>query len=349
MAEVRQIPVDEYEAQKKSYGFTDEQMRSIIGVEPLKTRWADGFGESRKKEEPSAKERHQQLVEEIKNRLKNEQTSGNTASAQSSNIQSPSVSEKVEVKTEEVAPVPPRAEVKVEEPMPTPPKAEEVAPAPEPIVDDVPAFDVPTFEMPQVENVVVEEEVIKTEPKTTTVDAENTSVVEDAPVFEMPDLDEAKEEVVEIEPVVEEAKDSESKTELEPVVEEAKDSEPKTEPESESTVDAEEESFNVPTFEMPQFDDIVVDEEVITDEVKEVPDFSANVAQEIVDAPTFENPVVEEKVSQTNVSESTVSAQGVDEAGEKIAVDDMFEIGRKKLLDLMREDRESFKTIEFTR
>ncbi|MCR5506896.1 MAG: hypothetical protein K6F04_03555 [bacterium] len=132
MAEVRQVPLEEYENMKKSYGLTDEQMRSVMNVEPLKTRWADGYGESRKKdEEISVKDRHQQLVNEIRSRLENGQ---------------------VEVKPEvkETAENPVQNEVKVDD---VPAFSE-----PETKVEEVPSFamlqeemaeEVPSFSMPQ--------------------------------------------------------------------------------------------------------------------------------------------------------------------------------------------------------
>lgn len=121
MAEVRQVPLEEYENMKKSYGLTDEQMRSVMNVEPLKTRWADGYGESRKKDEQiSVKDRHQQLVNEIRSRLENGQ---------------------VEVKPEvkETVENPVQNEVKVDD---TPAFSE-----PETKVEEVPSFAMPQEEV----------------------------------------------------------------------------------------------------------------------------------------------------------------------------------------------------------
>ena len=93
MAEVRQIPADEYESMKKSYGLSDEQMRSVIGVEPILTKWAEGYGIARPKEneEDKIKERHNQIVAEIKNKLAKE-----SVAAQTPENLSPSIEEKVE-------------------------------------------------------------------------------------------------------------------------------------------------------------------------------------------------------------------------------------------------------------
>ena len=138
MAEIRQIPPDEYESMKKSYGFTDNQMKSIIGVEPIAVRWADGYGESRKKEEVSAKEKHKQLVEELKNKLRNEQQN---SSAQQGTIEaSPAPAHE---------PTPGPAFAPGFEPTPTP--TPEPAPAPEPAsIQSAPAeeFSAPSFDAP---------------------------------------------------------------------------------------------------------------------------------------------------------------------------------------------------------
>ena len=146
MANLRQIPADEYEAQKKSYGFSDEQMRSIVGVEPLATRWADGYGESRKKEEISAKDKHRQLVEEM---LKKEQ----------SMVASQPATEP------EPKPEPKPTPQPVFETTPEPAVAPEPAAAPEPEPSpafempsfDAPAFEAPAFEMPTTEETPAKE------------------------------------------------------------------------------------------------------------------------------------------------------------------------------------------------
>ena len=147
MAEARQIPVDEYESMKKSYGFNDEQMKSIIGIEPIKTRWADGYGESRKKDEDSEKLRRQQLVEEIKSKLKNTQSSPQPVEKETVIEES-----KEEIKvSNETAPQPSYAPTNTPEPAPSfeMPTVNKETTDTQPTNNDVPMFDVPEFSVPE--------------------------------------------------------------------------------------------------------------------------------------------------------------------------------------------------------
>ena len=144
MAEVRQVPADEYESMKKSYGLSDEQMRSVIGVEPILTKWAEGYGIARSKEneEDKIKERHNQIVAEIKNKLAKE-----SVAAQTPENLSPSIEEKVEQPAQSFD-------------MPTndPVATEETTPSFEMPDIETPSFsmpentDIPSFSMPQEED-----------------------------------------------------------------------------------------------------------------------------------------------------------------------------------------------------
>ncbi len=49
MVELRQITIDDYEKQKQAYGFNDDQMKNILGVEPMK-KWADGNSSDKQEE-----------------------------------------------------------------------------------------------------------------------------------------------------------------------------------------------------------------------------------------------------------------------------------------------------------
>lgn len=76
MAELQQIALADYEKQKQAYGFNDEQMKQILGLEPIKTRWADGpvvmeEEEKDKQETPSVET--QNIDTEIKEEIPNKE------------------------------------------------------------------------------------------------------------------------------------------------------------------------------------------------------------------------------------------------------------------------------------
>ena len=76
MAELQQIALADYEKQKQAYGFNDEQMKQILGLEPVKTRWADGpvvmeEEEKDKQEMPSVET--QNIDTEIKEEIPNKE------------------------------------------------------------------------------------------------------------------------------------------------------------------------------------------------------------------------------------------------------------------------------------
>ena len=300
MAELQKIPAEEYETKKKMYGFTDEQMKSILKLEPIKTRWADGLDVNSKTEtkDDSIKSRHQQLVEEIKNKLKQEQSSENTSTQQNSNTEpSAPTEEKVEpVKTAENST--PVFDIPVFD-MPQ----EEVQPTPE-IKTENESFNVPTFEMPEFDNVAINEEAAKTE-------------VENIPTFEMPTME--MQPTPTSEPVIETTPTFEQTVEPQPTMEKAEEIQP-----------VEEENFNVPSFEMPEFDNIAINEE--TSEIEEQEEATAF---EIKDTPTFEN-----KSSEPEPVFASSRTQSRDE---------MFEMGQKRLLDLLKSDNEVIQQSDFTR
>ena len=231
MADVRQVPLDEYESMKKSYGFTDDQMKSIVGIEPFAKRWADGYGESRK-EVDEVKLKHQKLVEEINKKLKN-QTSSSENSKKESAINkvveeikvkeskplfdanlATSESEKVEVKEEtEVFDVPQFEPIVEEVTAPTFEPVEEVNDIPvfEPIENEenIPTFEFKenseskSFDVPSFNSVQVEENVPSFE-----MPVENTQTgvsIEQTETFDIPTFEPIKDDanVPTFEPVVE--------------------------------------------------------------------------------------------------------------------------------------------------
>ena len=63
MVELRQITIDDYEKQKQAYGFNDDQMKNILGVEPMK-KWADGNSVDKQEEVSEVIETTTEIKEE---------------------------------------------------------------------------------------------------------------------------------------------------------------------------------------------------------------------------------------------------------------------------------------------
>lgn len=298
MAEVRQIPADEYESMKKSYGLSDEQMRSVIGVEPILTKWAEGYGIARPKEneEDKIKERHNQIVAEIKNKLKNNEAKESVAAQTPENL-SPSIEEKVEQPAQSFD-------------MPTndPVATEETTPSFEMPDIETPSFsmpentDIPSFSMPQEEDKKEKEKEKETED-------------DSVPSFSIPEF---------------------SNPAFEPIAEEET---------PEFSAQQPNENDDVPTFEMnfdtPSF------EETSTVEFAQETSPSVETSSESNDAtPTF-TPAPESTV----IAEETLANEFIEQSenGKNLSLDEMFEMGQKKLLELMQADNELAKTSDFTR
>ena len=387
MAEVRQVPLDEYESMKKSYGFSDEQMKSIVGIEPFAKRWADGYGESRK-EVDEVKLKHQKLVEEINKKLKNQNSSSENSKTESSvnkvveeikAKESKTLADADVVKSESVNTQKNDA-VKTEEAFKTGEtvKVEENsqsfdAPVFEPVQNKENAnesFDVPVFEAVPEEN---------KEPQ-----------LFDAPMFEPVSEETQSFDVPSFEPVEMEAPS------FEPIVEDV----PSFEMPVSETVKTEEQSFDTPTFEpvsnveeqssdVPVFE--AMPEEKNDDKSFDVPAFDSipqftvskesdvvERKEEVLDSPldtkienvasetntTFTTPIFEEPVEREEevlvTAPTYVEPQSQNLFGEEASVstkpkteeelrDEMFEKGRNKLLELLRADYLAFRSDDFSK
>ena len=343
MAEVRQVPLEEYESMKKSYGLSDEQMRSIMNVEPLKTRWADGYGESRKKEEEvSAKERHQQLVDEIRSRLeksKSEEWVEENKKVEEKTVTAHEV--KVEEKTdtiENVEPVQPKTE-EVSASAQVQPELQPVEEVPsfsEPVqtesFESVPNFEepkaeeVPNFAMPQME---AEEEATP---------AFDIPQMDDVPSFAMPTED------------------------VDTVVPENADVPEFSVPPMDFSAGDEKADEENPEFAMPEF--TPVSEEVV-ERKEEVLDFQKSEEEagpifympQMDDVPSFAMPT--ENVEVTMRKEEEVVTHSVTEVENPVEnagattstrnLDEMFKMGQKKLLELLKMDNQLTENNDFSR
>ncbi len=335
MAEVRQIPLDEYESMKKSYGFSDDQMKSIIGVEPFAKRWADGYGESRNKEVDEVKLKHQKLVEEINKKLKNQ----NSSSENSVKTESPVNKVVEEIKTQES-----KTSAETYTPKEEPVKVEEQTV--ETVVADTPSFEIPTEETVTAEEPSLSFYIPTFEPVQEQEEAQSFDVPSFEPVeMEAPSFEPATQDVPSFEmPVTEPAKEENVQSFDTPTFE---------------TLPEEDQPFDAPAFEpVPEF--TASKENNVVERTEEVVDIKSEVKAEKIEetsatvfsSPIFNNPIEREEeelvIAPTKVEMQDENSIEREKAAENLR-NKMFEMGQKKLLELIKSDYEQLNGPDFSR